>query len=502
MISFPDASTDLLKRLTTRREYNGIRWPSRPFSSFVIDFDKLARTLLYVSLSCIIFEAVGSVRGLSVVLYSIHIKQHLGTYITTSALPAHAQNTACECDVDKKNMCIGIDVVADDYTAAAGTTGGGDGGGDCNNDGRQTGQSEMRLKEIELRKALTSEPRPSPLSSRKFDNNVAHNNNNAAAARDGDPEPSSDLTELAQDIVKRLYGFPFDDSSCLRLFRSPTLFDIRKMRSGWDTNKKDFHTGSGSQCVPDKTTYEARDPITTKATAWVNRIHKRYLEVGDVGPGNVWAVKSPMGSGKTKVFSDICANFGRILVVSCRRSYSDFLCASLPEFQNYQAVRGHINPTDHPKIVIQVQSLRRIRGITKGIFVLAQWDLLYIYEPDGVFKEIISPLGDREERKTQTQALITLVSCVPWHLRLLRTHLLSNLPHKIMSCTINDNVPRTHEVRVYESCALTRSYMDLDFVKVGIRKALGEEECGPVNVDDVLLGKHSSASTDLFAKWP
>ncbi|RUS71482.1 hypothetical protein EGW08_020733 [Elysia chlorotica] len=386
----------------------------------------------------------------------------------------------------------------------------------CDN-GSRVEPSEMDLRyDDEQKKTSAVDTHRSPLRPRKFDNNADHTRKKpssgsaVAAVRDVNVEPGSDLTERARDIVGRLYGFPFDESSCLKLSRSQTEPGIFSAETKRKTNKKDFCAGLNSLRVVDAIN-DCQHTDETTQTAWISTITRKYLDIRDVGPGNVWVVKSPMGSGKTTIFSEMCANFRRILVVSCRRSYTDFLCTTLPEFQNYQDVRGSINPSDHPKIVIQLQSLRRIKGLSKGIFVHAQWDLLYIDEPDGVFKEICSALGDWNERKVHAQALTTLVSCIPrvvvsdacfapWHLRLLRTHLLSNLPHKIISCTVNNYVPRTHDVRIYESCSLSRSYMDLNFVKHGIKKALGDEECGLINVDDVLLGKTSSASTDLYAE--
>jgi len=221
----------------------------------------------------------------------------------------------------------------------------------------------------------------------------------------------------------------------------------------------------------------------------------------------VWVVKSPMGSGKTTVFLDLAKRFSRVLVISCRRSYSDYMCSVAEGMVNYQNVRGSISASDHPRVVVQVQSLKRIREI-KTSTIHAQWQVLYIDEPDGVFKELISGVTDLPDRRDQIKYLVKLFSCIPkvvvsdaglapWHLSLIKSHLLSDLSFKTMSCLINTYTPKTHHVRVFDRCLLSHSYYEKVFLKKGIRKALGDNSCF-LDIDFFLLGKRSSAAVDFF----
>ncbi len=268
-----------------------------------------------------------------------------------------------------------------------------------------------------------------------------------------------DYSEQALDLVKKLYGFPFPCKD---------LSNITKI-------------------------------TTTK---------KKYLKPSDIDEkSDVWIVKSPMGSGKTTVFLDLARRFSRVMVISCRRTYSDYICSVAEGMMNYQNIRGSINASDHPKVVVQVQSLKRIREI-KTSTIHAQWQVLYIDEPDGVFKELVSGVTDLSDRRDQINYLVKLFSCIPkvvvsdaglapWHLSLIRSHLLSDLSFKSMSCLINTYAPKTHHVRVFDRCVLSHTYYEKVFLKKGIRKALGDNSCF-LDIDFFLLGKRSSAAIDFF----
>ena len=270
---------------------------------------------------------------------------------------------------------------------------------------------------------------------------------------------NDEYSEQARDLVKKLYGFPF--------------------------------------------TCRALSNITK-----INTTDKKYLSPSDIDErADVWIVKSPMGSGKTTVFLDLARRFSRVLVISCRRSYSDYICSVAEGMVNYQNVRGPISASDYPRVVVQVQSLKRIREI-KTSTIHAQWQVLYIDEPDGVFKELISGVTDLPDRRDQIKYLVKLFSCIPkvvvsdgglapWHLSLIRSHLLLDLSFKSMSCLINTYTPKTHHVRVFDRCLLSHACYEKVFLKKGIRKALGDNSCF-LDIDFFLLGKRSSAAVDFF----
>lgn len=287
-------------------------------------------------------------------------------------------------------------------------------------------------------------------------------------------DPLQNGTDKIPRMVSTLYGFPFNIPH---------------------------------QNVPKKKSlyHCTRSPeLTTMST-----IHKEYLELSDIDlTKDVIVIKSHMGSGKTTTFLEIMKHFSRVLVVSCRRSYSDFLCTTTEGLIDYQTVKGPISVEEHPKIVVQVQSLKRIKGIREGI-TYAQWDLLYIDEPDGVFKELISKVSDTESRKEDTIYLTKLFSTIkkvivtdaglaPWHVKIMRTHLLSDLSFKEMSVVINTWKPHTHSVKIYSTNMISYTEYRRGFFSK-IKKILGKDS-PYVEISDFLLGKKESAGVTLYVK--
>ena len=71
-----------------------------------------------------------------------------------------------------------------------------------------------------------------------------------------------------------------------------------------------------------------------------------------------------MGTGKSsRFFEYVSKNDLTAIVVSSRITYTEFMC-SKPGFYNYQNLNSRlIDYMTHPKVVIQYQSLKRIRDI-------------------------------------------------------------------------------------------------------------------------------------------
>lgn len=242
-------------------------------------------------------------------------------------------------------------------------------------------------------------------------------------------------------------------------------------------------------------------------------IHQKYVdEIGieNLQAHDVLVVKSPMGSGKTSMFLKIIENYERVLIISSRRSYSSYMCTVVPGLVNYQSIKGPISAEEHPRVVIQVQSLRRIRAI-KSETTYAQWDLVYIDEPNGVFKEIISPVTPPEERKMHAKYMRKVVSNIstvvitdaglaPWHLEVINKHLLTNLTRRKKMCVINDYVPRSQRLRVFDSMLLTCSKYTSTFCPK-LKSALGKEDSLMMATEWFFASKQESAAKDLFVSF-
>lgn len=242
----------------------------------------------------------------------------------------------------------------------------------------------------------------------------------------------------------------------------------------------------------------------------VRRICRRYLQAStdvDTSVHNVIVIKSPMGSGKTTLFLDLIKKYERVLIVSSRRSYGDYMCTVVPGLVNYQTITGRISAEVHPRVVVQVQSLKRIRAIeTETTF--AQWDMIYIDEINGVAKEIISEVTKMAVRKKLGKFITKLVSTIPtvvvsdaglalWHMELINVHMLSGLTRKNTLCLINDHVPRTHAIKVFDECLISYRVFNTKFI-TDLRGVLGNDDRGMVDVDFFFMSKNESVAKDLF----
>lgn len=244
-----------------------------------------------------------------------------------------------------------------------------------------------------------------------------------------------------------------------------------------------------------------------------HRLRQKYVD--EIGPGELRAhdvvvVKSPMGSGKTAMFLKIMKDYDRVLIVSSRRSYSDYMCTVVPGLVNYQEIKGPISAEEYPRVIIQVQSLRRIRGI-KTETTYAQWELVYIDEPNAVFNEIISSVTAPEERQMHAKYLRKIVSnmstvvitdagLAPWHLDAIDRHLLSNLSKWRKSCVVNEYVPRAQRLRVFDSMLLSCSEYSGSFCSQ-LKEALGEEDSLMMDVECFFASKKESSAKGLFLQF-
>ena len=247
--------------------------------------------------------------------------------------------------------------------------------------------------------------------------------------------------------------------------------------------------------------------ITNNHDYKYKKINCRYLsDVKDLKKNDVLIIKSPMGSGKTTLFLQIIKQYDRILIVSCRRSYSAYMCTVVPGLINYLNIKGPISAEDHPRVIIQVQSLHRIKAI-KTETTFAQWDIVYIDEPNGVFNEIISPVMVMKERKNLSKYLRVIVSNIPkviitdaglapWHLDAINKYLLSGLSRRKM-CIINENATKNHHVKVFDSLLISYTNYSLVFCSK-LKNIIGQEGAYIMETDSFFAGKQGSVAKDLF----
>lgn len=270
-------------------------------------------------------------------------------------------------------------------------------------------------------------------------------------------------TPVVDYLVKRLYGFPFN-----------SVDDVV------------------SNC---ETHYLNQKYVGSEDVAWA------------LNTSNVLVVKSPMGSGKTTMVRDIISRHERVLIISSSRAFSDFMCTIVPGLVNYQDIKGSITADKHPRVIIQVQSLRRIKRIhTETTF--AQWHMVYLDEPNGCLHQVTSSLLTPAERRIIPKyfrkvmsniptVVVTDAGLAPWHLSSIRHHLLSGLYNRPMTCFINRYKPATHRIRVFDKCMMSCHTYTKSFIP-RLKSALGKEDSLIMDLECFLLSKHGSVARDLF----
>lgn len=240
-------------------------------------------------------------------------------------------------------------------------------------------------------------------------------------------------------------------------------------------------------------------------------LEQEYVGADDVAwalkTSNVLIVKSPMGSGKTTMALDIISQHERVLIISSSRAFSDFMCTIVPGLINYQDVEGSITADRHPRIIIQVQSLRRIKNIQSET-TFAQWHMVYLDEPNGCMHQVTSSLltpGERRKvpayfRKVMSNiptVVVTDAGLAQWHVSAIRNHLLSGLYNRPMTCFVNRHAPRTHKIKAFDRCLLSCQTYAKSFIP-RLKTVLGKEDSLVMDLECFLMSKHGSAAMDLF----
>ncbi|KAK3786579.1 hypothetical protein RRG08_036684 [Elysia crispata] len=240
----------------------------------------------------------------------------------------------------------------------------------------------------------------------------------------------------------------------------------------------------------------------------IHKLNRRFMRSDDVTwamrefRNVVVAIKSPMNSGKTTMVLEIMRDYDRTLVISSSRSYSDYMCTVVPGLVHYRNLEGAISADKHPRIVVQVQSLRRIKKI-KTETTFAQWDLVYLDEPNGCMHQANSSLSRPEERIESSKYMRKILSNTPavlvtdaglahWHVSALRRHLLSGLQNRPIHCFVNEFIPRTHTIKVLTCTMYTNAFMPTMKAKVGA------DNCTLLDLECLVMSMNRSEARNIF----
>ena len=302
-------------------------------------------------------------------------------------------------------------------------------------------------------------------------------------------EPMTSASSLPLLGRKRKAPFFLQQTTLQGVVRSPVVNHLLSKLYGFPFN-----------------TSEVKDPQVT-----FEHICSRYVDVDDVCKDNstvpdVVIIKSPMGSGKTTFFLRILERFERVLVIGSRRMYCDYMKSVIPGLVSYLDVAGPLSAELHPRLVVQVQSLGRIKKI-KTETTYAQWDCIYLDECDSLYKELISEVSTQALRLSCSKYLRKIVSNVgtvvvtdaglaPWHVNILDEYLLSGLSRRPKLCLVNDYAPRAHKVRVYDKCRLSSETYNYYFVPA-LRARFGED-VELVDIEKLLFKSNQAVVRNAF----
>lgn len=94
-------------------------------------------------------------------------------------------------------------------------------------------------------------------------------------------------------------------------------------------------------------------------------------------------IRSGLGTGKTFHLRKLIPNFNVVVIISCRRTLSTVTKANLMEFLDYRDSNASINLVSQPKVIIQIDSLARLR-----MDAIRHIDLLVLDEVESVLNQL------------------------------------------------------------------------------------------------------------------
>ena len=197
---------------------------------------------------------------------------------------------------------------------------------------------------------------------------------------------------------------------------------------------------------------------------------KKIIHRNPIRHPQILFVRSAMGTGKTSRFMDYISIKKKTsaLIISSRITYTQAFCSRKRfGFLNYQNIRTNIDYINHPRVVIQYQSLHRIR-LLKETENFEKWDVLFLDEIDSLLKECLSQTMTKTKRLANIKCFQKLISSIPtvivcdanlaeWHCDIILNHLMLISNTKKRSLLLNSNKGMLRNdmlVRVYTNFSL------------------------------------------------
>lgn len=134
-------------------------------------------------------------------------------------------------------------------------------------------------------------------------------------------------------------------------------------------------------------------------------------------------VRSPMGSGKTFQLKNIIRNFKRsaastrrelkVLIITPKRTFASYVGNQLPDFVDYRSLKKPYSYQRHPRLVIQLQSLRHFKEIETDTAYVKGYTLVIMDEIHSIIDELFSDLFSPREKKRCISIFVKVLRAIP-----------------------------------------------------------------------------------------
>lgn len=207
-------------------------------------------------------------------------------------------------------------------------------------------------------------------------------------------------------------------------------------------------------------------------------------------------VRSHMGSGKTYQLRNIINNLSRLaktvkkefkaVVISPRQMFTSCMVKKLPSFQEYRQIKSPYSHIRHPRLIVQVQSLKHFEDIMNDTHSVKGYWIVILDEVHSIIDELFSDLMNPSQKQTCMKIFVKVLRAIPRWI-CLDAHLSLDLVN------ILKEIDRESDLNKHALC-LINTYKRHDFKLVFYRKCL-------FNGTVVKLFKMKLSKSKEFAKY-
>ena len=181
-----------------------------------------------------------------------------------------------------------------------------------------------------------------------------------------------------------------------------------------------------------------------------------------------------MGSGKTYQLRNIINNLMRsartnrkefkAIVISPRQMFTSCMITKLPSFKEYRRVKAPYSHIRHPRLIVQVQSLKHFQDILSDTYSVKGYQLVILDEVHSIIDELFSDLSSPSQKQTCMKIFFKVLRAIPRWI-CLDAHLSLDLVN------ILKEIDSESDLKKHDLC-LINTYKRDDFKLIFYRKCL------------------------------